>query len=180
MSNRCVIALASLVAATVVGGFLACQVMAAGNPRQFEPDVLMSEEDEVSDRELDSRQQVVLKRSLAKLNIARATIRGEIALAEAVLRFRALSNHDASSLTILRSAHPLASEDELWRLQVLSYIRGQIAVEPMRNPTVVAKLQAEIAAHFPNTPPIHDGTASSSRGTKALPLPPTDGRLRNR
>jgi hypothetical protein len=158
-----------------VGGLAAYQVMA---PRPFEPDARLSEEDEPSDREIDSRQQVLLKRSFAKLTVARATIRGEIELAEAVRRFRVLSRHDASSLTILRNAFPLASEDELWRLQVLSYIRGQLAFEPARNPIVAAKLQAEIAASFPSGQQSREGHAAS-RGLKAVPVPPSATGLRN-
>jgi hypothetical protein len=85
------------------------------------------------------------ERLRAKETAARALIDRELTLLEAARRFRDLTGADARTLGALRTFHPAAaSEDELFCLSVIDWVRHRPWDRPAAVAAEVARLEAEL------------------------------------
>jgi hypothetical protein len=99
--------------------------------------------------ELDARCRAAVGRVTEKDAVAVALLRGDLGLAEAADRVRAIATADPAALARLRRWHAGASDEELWYRHVLDFARSAVTQRPDLDRARLARLEAELSAAFP-------------------------------
>jgi hypothetical protein len=143
-----------LAAAAVVGLALAAVRLdpAGPAPSRFGrgDDDFSGEEDlRRQNEELEARCQAAHRRAQAKWEVAGGLVRGEVGLREAAERFRVIVGSDTGIWKALRSRYPAATDDEVLYRHAIDFARSNLFFNPGSDPTVLSRLEAELASAFP-------------------------------
>ena len=140
-------------AAVVALALVAVRLDPAGPaPSRFGPadDDFSGEEDlRRQNEELEARCQAALRRAHAKWVVAGELVRGEVGLGEAVERFRVIVGSDPGVWKALRSRYPAVTDDEVLYRHAIDFARSNLFFDPGSDPTVLSRLEAELASVFP-------------------------------
>jgi hypothetical protein len=96
----------------------------------------------------------VIERVVAKQEVTAALLRGELTLAQAAARFRAVNGANPDAIDRLRPLYPDAGEDELAFRQVFHFAYRDHRVPPGVVAARLPQLEAEFRAHFPAARPL--------------------------
>ncbi|MBO0697317.1 MAG: hypothetical protein J2P46_02880 [Zavarzinella sp.] len=99
--------------------------------------------------ELDALQRAAPERVVEKHAVAVALVRGDVGLAEAADRFRAIVAGDPAVVGRVRRRHPGASDEQMWCRHVLDFARAAVAFRPDLDRARLDRLEAEVLGPCP-------------------------------